>query len=153
MGIQGPSTRTLVKIHNSPFQTPHYWPNVHTWLALADVSSFSIPAPSSQADEWILQTLVHIDTRQSGIGQGVPVVALALEGPVHVDAPTVGTHSCLETINQNYWGNGAEWVRASALAHSEWMVRVRIPAGTFKRTLYTGYLSVFTCHRSIWLFL
>ena len=67
----------------------------HTWLALADISSFGIPAPPSQADEWILQTLIHVDTRQSGIGQGVPVVALALEGPVHVNAPAIRTHPCL----------------------------------------------------------
>ena len=76
-----------------------------TWLAFTDVSSFGISAPSSQADKWILQTLIHIQARQSGVGQAVAVVALALEGSIHVDASTIGTHASLEKKNLTVEGS------------------------------------------------
>ncbi len=76
----------------------------NTWLTLADVSALGVPAPSVEADQRVLQTLVDVDAGEAGIGQGESVVALALEGPVHVNATAVSAHASLSTILQTLSG-------------------------------------------------
>jgi hypothetical protein len=71
-----------------------------TRFTLANVGSLSVPAPSLEADPWILKTLVHIDAGQAGVGEGEAVVALALERAVHVDATTVRAHAGLKKAIQ-----------------------------------------------------
>ena len=68
-----------------------------TRFTLANVGPLRVPAPSLEADPWILQTLVHIDAGQAGVREGKAVVALALERAVHVDATTVRAHASLKS--------------------------------------------------------
>ena len=67
-----------------------------TRFTLADVSTLRVPTPAPQADKRVLQALVDVRAGQAGSRKRVPVVALALEGAVHVDAASVGTYSSLK---------------------------------------------------------
>jgi hypothetical protein len=72
-----------------------------TRFTLANVGPLRVPTPSLETDPWILQTLIHIDAGEAGVGEGETVVALALERAVHVDATTVRTHASLKKQFEN----------------------------------------------------
>ncbi len=72
-----------------------------TRFTLANVGPLRVPAPSLETDPWILQTLIHIDAGEAGVGEREAVVALALERAVHVDATTVRAHASLKKQFEN----------------------------------------------------
>jgi hypothetical protein len=69
-----------------------------TILAQADVGARCVLAAAFQADERVLQTLIHVNAGQSGWRKWKSWQAFTPEGAIRVCTLSIGTHACLSAL-------------------------------------------------------